>query len=173
MGIRKRVHKHLRNASYVLRHKWYVGTTCAAEGIPLRGVLHDMSKFSLSEWRPYADHFYGDNELPRHTAGYNVADDPKQDAAFDEAWLRHIHRNDHHWQFWLLQKDDGDRIALPMPHECRLEMVCDWRGAGMAQGKKGGWHETLAWYTANKDRMILHPHTRCWIERFLERKAND
>jgi len=171
MPIRKRIRKHLGNASYVLRHKWFVGRACAGEGLWLRGLLHDLSKFRPGEWRPYADYFYGDREPPKHKDGYNVADDPKQDPAFDEAWLRHIHRNSHHWQFWLLQKDDGDQVPLPMPPADRLEMVCDWRGAGMAQGKTGGWHETLSWYNANKHRMILHPDTRAWVESFLEMKV--
>jgi hypothetical protein len=42
------------------------------------------------------------------------------------------------------------------------EMLCDWIGAGKAiMGAKAN---TPAWYEKNKERIILHPKTREWIE---------
>ncbi|MEW6726891.1 MAG: DUF5662 family protein [Bacillota bacterium] len=49
---------------------------------------------------------------------------------------------------------------LPMPDRYRKEMLADWHGAGKAQGKP----DTKAWYLANKDKMLLHPETRDWVE---------
>jgi hypothetical protein len=159
--------KHFKYASYVLRHKLYVGLECLKVGLLWRGLVHDLSKLLPSEWFPYVNHFRGDRRPKRTRAGYNIADDPNKDPAFDEAWLRHIHRNDHHWQFWLLKKDEGEFDALPMPQRARLEMVCDWRGAGAAQGQKGGWFQTQDWWRHNRDRIVLHPETRQWVEDFL------
>jgi hypothetical protein len=141
--------KHLKYLSYVLRHKWYVFVECCKMGIPLRGLLHDISKFLPSEWFPYANYFYGKKHRP--------------DPAFDFAWLLHQKRNPHHWQWWILQEDEGDVKIFPMPDKYRKEMLADWRGAGKALGKP----DTKAWYLANKDRMILHPETRAWIEEQL------
>jgi len=49
----------------------------------------------------------------------------------------------------------------PMSHDARLEMLCDWIGAGKAQGFG---NNTAKWYLENKDKMKLHPITREWVE---------
>ncbi|HCF70962.1 MAG TPA: hypothetical protein DER33_05135 [Syntrophomonas sp.] len=50
-----------------------------------------------------------------------------------------------------------------MPEKYVKEMVADWRGAGLAQGQA----DTLAWYHANKHKIILHPATRSQVEQLL------
>lgn len=51
-----------------------------------------------------------------------------------------------------------------MPRRYVSEMVADWMGAGRALGKP----DTQAWYTANRDRMILHQDTRRDVEMLLK-----
>ena len=51
--------KHFKYASYVLRHKLFVGLECFKVGLFWRGLVHDLSKLRPSEWLPYARHFYG------------------------------------------------------------------------------------------------------------------
>ena len=55
---------------------------------------HDRSKYSEEEYDAYCEYFYGDEKT----------DEVKED--FDKAWLHHQHNNPHHWQHWLLQKDE-------------------------------------------------------------------
>lgn len=55
-------------------------------------------------------------------------------------------------------------VPLKMPLADAKEMVADWRGAGKAQGRPKTWE----WYAANKDKIILHPETRAWVEAELE-----
>lgn len=143
--------KHFKYASYVIRHKWYVFIECCKCGMPIRGILHDLSKLLPSEWFPYANYFYGNNR--------SVA----VDKAFDFAWLLHQKRNRHHWQWWMLPEDDGGTKILPMSYEARLEMIADWRGAGKAMRKPN----TNAWYFKNCKRIQLHPDTRYWVESIL------
>jgi DnaJ-class molecular chaperone len=50
-----------------------------------------------------------------------------------------------------------------MSRGAMLEMAADWRGAGQALGKL----DTLAWYKANKDKMILNRETRAAVEELL------
>lgn len=107
------------------------------------------------------------------------------------AWGKHQKRNKHHWQYWLemdiaegymsvrksqlVVMDTGGAFypddcefdvgtaalfASSMPDTYRREMLADWIGAGRAVGKP----DTAAWYKKNRDRMILHPETRAWIE---------
>ncbi len=157
---------HLRYAKYVFIHKLYV----LRAGLLLRPwwhlgwlvrlVLHDLSKFRPSEWRPYVAWFY-DTAGTMHT----------QRARFQYAWLLHIHRNAHHWQHWLLRQDDGKTITLVPPAWIADEMVADWVGAGPAilswpsMRQKVG--ETIVWYTRNKDVMILREPVRALVEQRL------
>lgn len=147
--------KHLRYARYVLRHKWYVFVECCKLGIPFAGIVHDLSKLCPKEWGPYAQYFYG-------VPGARVHSDAEQ-LAFDVAWLRHQHKNPHHYQHWILLNDSGLRIVLDMPDRYRREMLADWKGAGRALG----FSDTRGWYEKNKDNIVLSGATRVWVERQL------
>lgn len=153
---------HFKYLSYVLRHKWYVFVECCKLGIIWQGIKHDWTKFLPHQWFPYVQAFYGKKPNPRDNSGYYDASKIGNDA-FMLAWSSHIHWNKHHWQYWILQHDDGGKSIFEMPDRYRKEMLCDWRGAGRAQGKP----DTKAWYLANMDKMQLHPDTRRWIEKQL------
>lgn len=155
---------HFKYLRYLIRHKWYVFLACIRLGLVWQGITHDLSKFLPSEWFPYARYFYDPNATRRRdlTGYYRPYD--TGDLAFDVAWLHHQNRNKHHWQYWALMKDDGSIGCLPMPDQYRREMLADWRGAGQAQGYGDN---TPQWYTANSDKMQLHPQTRAWIEKEL------
>jgi hypothetical protein len=146
---------HLQYASYVLRHKWFVFLAGTRTGAPLwRLLIHDWSKLTPAEWGPYVRTFY--------------APQRSRPGEFDKAWLHHQHRNPHHWQHWLLQEDDGDLKALPMPKGLAREMVADWMGAGRAI--TGRW-DVASWYAGNADKIRLHPDTRVSVE-YLIRLAS-
>lgn len=53
---------------------------------------------------------------------------------------------------------------MPIPQRFVREMVADWYGAGMAQGKT----DIHAWYALNRDHMLLHPATRALVEHLLK-----
>lgn len=151
---------HLKYLRYVVRHKWFVFCEAVKLGIPLLGLLHDMSKFLPDEWTPYVMYFYGTKREVRDKTGYYKPTDTG-DAAFDFAWLLHQKRNRHHWQWWILPEDSGGTKVLPMPDRYRREMLGDWIGAGRAQGHGVDVH---TWYAANGHKMVLHGETREWIE---------
>jgi hypothetical protein len=160
--------KHFKYLKYVLRHKWYVFWACLEYGLLWRGLVHDLSKFRPSEWLPYANYFYGKKDAVQGSTGYmhklNL-----MDAEFNYAWNAHQKRNSHHWQYYVLNEDEGKTVVLEMPLKDRKEMVADWRGAGKAQGKPFTWE----WYTANKDKMQLAPQTRAWVEAEMAKLKND
>lgn len=166
---------HWQYLKYVLRHKWFVFVWCCRYGIPLAGIVHDLSKFHPREWFPYVDKFYGGPWREENPAGikYMLSEpdmytQPWVNRRFDEAWNHHQKRNPHHWQYWVLREDSGDTKCLAMPHRYRLEMLADWRGAGMAINGKD---DTTNWYLKNRKKMLLHPSTRAWVEYQLG--AND
>ena len=148
-------------------HKYYVTIECFKVGLYWRGIVHDLSKFLPSEFIPYANFFYNKK---RDSTGYYKPTDTG-DKAFDFAWLLHTKRNKHHWQWWTIPEDDGGIKVLRMDEIFTNEMICDWIGAGKAQGffspKNDTYYETRKWYSSNKDKMNLHPHTRKSIEFIL------
>ena len=155
--------KHFKYARVLFRHRWFVMLECFRVGLYWRGLIHDWSKFRPSEWRPYAEFFYGTGAKPRRdSTGYYKPTDTG-DAAFDFAWLLHQKRNKHHWQWWVLPEDEGGIKVLEMQEPYRTEMLCDWRGAGRSYGTP----DTVKWYIANKDKMRLGLLTREFIERKL------
>jgi len=152
---------HAKYFHYVFRHKFFVFLECCRLGIPWQGIMHDVSKLSPSEWRPYVNVFFGKTKSPRDETG---AYDPSSIGGdFDNAWLHHQHHNPHHWQYWVLLGDEGKEKILNMPIKYRKEMLADWRGAGRAHRTPN----TVVWYMSNKEKMRLHPETRNWIERQL------
>jgi len=146
---------HLRYLSYVLRHRWFVFVECVGLGVVWRGLVHDLSKFRPDEWFAYVNFFY--DPAPDGNCR------PGCEAAFDLAWLRHQHRNPHHWQHWRLKEDDGGTKLLPMPVPYVKEMLADWRG--MARTRVVG---TIGpWYARNRDRIELGLETRRLLESLM------
>jgi len=145
---------------------------CFKHGLIWRGIVHDLSKLSPNEWLPYANFFYGDHGK-RFIGGWfwEFKKNVHIQEAFDFAWLLHQKRNKHHWQWWILPQDNGMDMLLPMQEPYLTEMICDWVGAGKAQGhvspKSDPMKETREWYQANKTKMSIHSDTMQEIEKRL------
>ena len=112
---------------YVLRHKRFVYQEGRKLHLSrLRLLLHDWDKFLPGMFISYAKTFYN----PQGEKCYQPHE------KFMYYWLKHIHRNKHHWQHWVLQKDDGGIYVEDSASVADvLEMLADWRGAGRAQAE--------------------------------------
>jgi hypothetical protein len=144
---------------YVWRHKAAVYKAGRKLGLsPIRLLLHDASKLTPLEWTAYRNYFYA-----RIDKATDSTESRTQDTRFALAWNQHQKRNRHHWQYYVLYKDSGEPEVLEMAWEDMLEMVADWKGAGEAQGKNKP-SDLPLWYENNKDRILLHPVTRNWVE---------
>lgn len=120
---------------------------------------HDSSKNNDDEYTAYDAYFYGNNR------SYEVVEE------FKRAWLRHIHRNPHHWQYWVLNNDDPNEgeIILDMPYNYIIEMICDWWSFSWQKGDLG---EIFNWYDEHSDYIKLSPKTRRTVEDILEQMRN-
>lgn len=114
---------------------------------------HDSTKKDEIEFDAYAEHFYGKNK------------GNKDDEAFNLAWLHHIHNNKHHWQYWVINCDNGGTKALEMPVKYVIEMICDWWAFSWEEKNL---YEVFDWYENNKGKQILHENTRALVEDYLE-----
>lgn len=154
--------KTLRYLKYIVKHKWFVFRAGLLTKAPLwRLMIHDWSKFLPSEFKPYREHFYGEQD--KNSFRY-LANKTK----FERAWLAHLHRNKHHWQYWLLRNDTDGVKKLVMPEGYMREMVADWFGAGRAI--TGKW-DCPNWYRRNALAIELHPTTRKQVEKLIAETA--
>lgn len=162
---------HWKYLVYLVRHKWFVLIAGLRIGAPLwRLLIHDWSKFLPSEWFPYVSYFYRDNsgEGLEAIGEYGLVEMAPYgffaEDRFNIAWNLHQKRNKHHWQFWVLQQDCGDRFPLPIPNHYIREMVADWAGAGRAITGKWG---VCTWYAKNKHVIVLRTEVRGKVEKLL------
>jgi hypothetical protein len=138
-------------------------TECLSSNPPLdlawqMRFAHDQSKTTPEEYKAYDAYFYGGNR------SYEVVQN------FNQAWNLHIHRNPHHWQYWVLINDDPGEgtITLEMPHNYIIEMICDWWSFSWSQDKL---EEIFNWYEEHKNYIMLHPKTRKEVENILKTMA--
>ena len=117
---------------------------------------HDVSKSDPEEYDAYDRYFYGGNR------SHEVVQD------FNYAWLRHIHNNPHHWQYWVLINDDpneGEKL-MGMPYNYIIEMICDWWAFSW---KNNNLYEIFKWYNEHKAYMKLSDKTRSIVEDILKK----
>lgn len=125
----------------VSKHKWVVFKLCVKAGIPYRGLVHDMSKFSPVEFWESAKYYQG-NRSPIVAC--------KKAKGYSEAWLHHKGRNKHHPEYW---HDPKSKVPLPIiPYEYVAEMICDTLAAGIVYNGKDWTNSTQLeyWTKTNK-----------------------
>lgn len=151
------IFKHL---ALVTRHRHAVFVRCFKCGIPWRGLVHDLSKFSAAEFFESARYYQG-NRSPigacRRATGVSLA------------WLHHKGRNRHHIEYWL----DPDCKTTPMmPYKFAVECVCDKIAATRTYAKSNYYQglELEHWYRYG-NKVEGNPKTMAFIERvFLDIK---
>lgn len=116
---------------------------------------HDESKDNPDEYAAYDAYFYGGNR------SYATVKE------FEKAFLYHLHRNPHHWQYWILvaYDDEKGQQIFEMPYKYIVEMICDWWSFSW---KTGNLEEIFNWYEDHKDHIQLASKTRETVERILE-----
>lgn len=151
------IFEHLKT---ICKHKDIVCLECIKCGFTWRGLMHDNSKFSPTEFLASAKYFQG-NRSP--------IDAEKEQNGYSLAWLHHMGHNPHHWEYWIDFDREGNIIANKIPYHYVVEIVCDWIGAGMTYSK-GKWTqaEPLRYYTMVRCGRHFHPETEALIIKFLE-----
>ncbi len=125
-----------------------------------RGLLHDLSKFSPSEFLCGVRYFKGDrspNEGEREHKG------------FSEAWMHHKGRNRHHFEYWTDYNPETKMVSpVKMPLVFVKEMFCDRLAASKVyQGKAYKDAHPLEYFLRGKARRSIHPETSDTLENWL------
>lgn len=106
-----------RHFKTITKHRHKVIAHCIRAGIPLRGFLHDLSKYSPTEFFRGAKYYKG-------TKSPNVGE--REEKGYSEAWLHHKGRNRHHFEYWTDYSAEKRKIIpVKMPLIYVKEMFCD------------------------------------------------
>ena len=145
----------------ITHHKLLVMQYCFRVGLIRQGLMHDMSKYSPTEFRVGAKYYSG-------TRSPNAAE--REELGYSTAWLHHKGRNKHHLEYWIDYAPNGDHAmaGMRMPEKYVAEMVCD-RIAASKNYKGSRYTDAAAWeyYDRSRDHYILHPETRKELETCL------
>lgn len=141
------ISKFFRHLHLVNKHRFKVFCLCIRAGQPWRGLVHDLSKYCPEEFFEGVKYFAG---------GYSPIRNCKIENGYSNAWIHHIGRNKHHYEYWY---DYDASIPSPiMPYKYFVEMVCDSMAAGMTyQGKNWTDDYQLSYWLRTREKARIHP----------------
>ena len=132
---------------------------CCKFGIPLQGITHDLSKFSLTEFLESIKFYQGGKSSPIPAA--------KKAQGYSLAWQHHKGRNKHHYEYWTDNYDSGT-TCIKIPYKYVLELVADYLAAGRTyRGKDFTFVDEYEWWMKCKDYRKIHEDTKQLITKML------
>lgn len=155
----KTISNAIKHFKKVCTHKHYVRKNCFKAGLYIQGILHDMSKFSPTEFFESVKYYQG-TDSPINAC--------KKVNGYSMAWMHHKGRNKHHYEYWQDNFDQGGH-PIQMPYKYALELVCDYLAAGQAyQGKNFTYDSEYSWWLNKKAKPIaMDPVTKRFVENML------
>jgi len=157
------MNKYINHFITIVRHIHYVRKFCFKCGYYKRGLLHDLSKFSPTEFFASARNFQG-NRSP--------IDAEKEKYGYSLAWQHHKGHNPHHWEYWIDEIGTYKNKPIMIPKEYVIEMLCDWLGAGIVYSNikvdyNKPYSEPLEYFKKYENERIFHPITKKVIMYYL------
>ena len=149
-----KISNFFKHAFLVFRHKNKVLINCAKCGILWRGLVHDLSKFSPTEFFESVKYYQG-NRSPIGVC--------RRATGVSNAWLHHKGRNKHHIEYWL----DPDCAVTPvMPYKYAVECVCDKIAATKIYNGKSYTPDKALWHWEKYGNKVNgNPETMKFIEK--------
>ena len=147
MTITKLLKNSWLHLKKIITHKYYVAKYCFKVGLYWQGIIHDMSKFSPTEFLESIKYYVGTS---------SPIDACKKDKGYSLAWFHHRGRNYHHYEMWIDNFNNGG-VALLMPKKYAYEMACDYVGAAKSyMGANFTWSGELKWWNVKKQKAKMH-----------------
>lgn len=152
---------HFKTITY---HKWLVMKYCFRVGLYRQGLLHDLSKYSPSEFITGVRYYQEGRRSP------NAAE--REEKGYSEAWIHHKGRNKHHYEYWNDVGPDRVIVGVKMPLKYVVEMFMDRIAASKVYKKEAYTDESpLEYYNLTKDFILIHEDTRRLLVRLLRMLA--
>ena len=161
---KKKTNRLVAHTRTVLTHKKMVFKHCVKAGIPIQGLIHDLSKFSPTEFINGVKFYRGDK---------SPNEGEREDHGFSYAWMHHKGRNKHHFEYWNDYNIEANK-ALPvkMPLKYVIEMFCD-RVAASKVYLKGQYtnKSPYEYFDKARSRRCIHQETSDFLEKLLKMLA--
>lgn len=139
----KKFFKHLH---MVNKHRFMVFIHCCKCGFFWRGLVHDLSKYSIVEFWEGVKYYNG-----KHSPIVGC----RQDLGYSRAWLHHKGKNKHHIEYWY---DEELEVQPVMPFKYAVECVCDKLAASKCYNGKD----------YSQDKLLSH-----WLKWNVSGNMND
>ena len=145
----------------ITKHRHQVMFNCFRVGLYRRGLCHDLSKYSPTEFSVGARLWTGvrsPNSVEREQKGYS------------EAWIHHKGRNKHHFEYWTdLSRTTHRYESVPMPRKYLAEMVMDRIAAcKVYQGEDYTPASALTYFQNSIERTLINEKNRRELDFLLE-----
>ena len=139
--------KALQHLKTINHHKWLVCQGCFKVGLYKQGLLHDLSKYSPTEFLVGCKFYQGTrspNNAEREVKGYSAA------------WLHHKGRNRHHYEYWLDYSTDLNEGIIGMKEKYTNQAPLEYYEKGAARLGK-----------------MIHPETAELLHQLLKMLAEE
>ncbi|MGO5051297.1 DUF5662 family protein [Lachnospiraceae bacterium LCP25S3_G4] len=153
--------KAFKHFCTITHHKLLVMKECFRVGLYKQGILHDLSKYSPTEFKVGCKYYQGTrspNNAEREAIGYS------------SAWLHHKGRNKHHYEYWIDYGtgDEKGLTGMKMPKEYVVEMFMD-RIAACKIYKRRAYSNAspLEYYNKGRAYQLMHKDTSNLLEQLL------
>ncbi|GAA0250520.1 DUF5662 family protein [Muricomes sp. OA1] len=153
--------KAIRHFCTITRHKLLVMKECFRVGLYWQGLLHDLSKYSWTEFSVGCRYYQG-NRSPNNAE--------REAKGLSKAWLHHKGRNKHHYEYWIDYGINGekDMTGMKMPVRYVVEMFLDRIAAcRIYKGKAYKKTDPLEYFMAGKGHYLMHKETEALLEKLL------
>ena len=137
----------------ITKHRHKVLVYCFRCSLYRQGLVHDLSKYSFTEFIPGAKYCTG-SRSPIYFE--------RQDKGYSLAWLHHKGRNKHHPEYWIdMNKDTRIYEPIIMPDRYIAESFCDRLAASKTYNKKN--FQTIMvkeYFERERNTLPMHSVTR-------------
>lgn len=147
----------------ITKHRWIVFKLCCKLHEPWRGLVHDLSKYSPTEFWEGVKYYQGT---------YSPIVECKKANGYSKAWLHHKGRNKHHAEYWV---DEWAPDNTPIiPYKYVAEMICDKVAAGIAYSK-GNWTNDLElnYYLKERNKIKINKKIDNLLIEFLTKLSKE
>lgn len=145
----------------ITNHKILVMRYCFKVGLYKQGLLHDLSKYTITEYKAGIKYYRGTvspNGIQKEIEGLSTA------------WLHHKGRNKHHFEYWIDygQNPEEGLQGMKMPTKYVVEMFLDRVAASKNYLKEKYRDDSpLKYYTDREKYYIIHKESKELLEKLL------
>ncbi len=150
----------------ITRHRHMVMRYCFKCGLIKQGLLHDLSKYSPTEFWNGAKFYAGGIKSPHPNE--------RVKKGYSDAWMHHKGRNKHHPEYWYdFNLELKTYAPVIMPDKYIAESLCDRIAASKNYNKKT-YNDSfpLNYFMREHSGLIIHPESQRKLH-YLLKYLND